>query len=242
MIFNLFKSKPTLKDLIPEGFVDIHSHVLPCVDDGAKNIKESVDLIEKMNEMGFAKIIATPHTYPGLYENNKKSILSSYNSIKNKLDKSINIDFASEYLIDINLINEKNIKELLCLKDKYLLLELSYLGAPLNLFEIIFQLIHKGYYPIIAHPERYRYLHNDFQNFIKLRRVGCKFQINLLSCIGYYGNDIMKFTDKLLEKNMVDFVGSDIHNKKHVDLFDKKIKVKNIAKLEQAIKNNEKFN
>ena len=78
MIFNLLKSKPTLKELIPEGFVDIHSHILPGIDDGAKNIKESLELIEKMNEMGFSKIIGTPHTYPGLYENTNESIKKSF--------------------------------------------------------------------------------------------------------------------------------------------------------------------
>ena len=86
MIFNLFKSKPTLIELIPQGFVDIHSHILPGVDDGAKNIKESIELIFGMKKLGFSKIIATPHTYSGLYENDISSISKSYNDLMKKID------------------------------------------------------------------------------------------------------------------------------------------------------------
>ena len=82
MIFNLFKAKPTLKELIPDGFVDIHSHILPGIDDGAKNIEESLSLIYQMKEMGFSKIIGTPHTYPGLYDNTNESIKSSFDLLK----------------------------------------------------------------------------------------------------------------------------------------------------------------
>ena len=82
MIFNLFKSRPTLKELIPEGFVDIHSHILPGIDDGAKNVEESLKLISEMHKIGISKIIGTPHTYPGLYNNNEKTIFNAYNKLK----------------------------------------------------------------------------------------------------------------------------------------------------------------
>ena len=90
MIFNLFKSKPTLNELIPKGFVDIHSHILPGIDDGAKNVEESLKLISEMKKLGFAKIITTPHTYPGLYDNTNDTILKSFNSIKNCNSNGIN--------------------------------------------------------------------------------------------------------------------------------------------------------
>ena len=112
MIFNLFKAKPTLKELIPDGFVDIHSHILPGIDDGAKNIEESLELISKMKEMGFSKIIATPHTYQGLYNNSSSSIKNSYNKIKDKVDKKIEIQYASEYMIDETLIEKAHKKKL----------------------------------------------------------------------------------------------------------------------------------
>lgn len=105
-MFNLFKSKPTLKELIPKGFVDIHSHILPGIDDGAKDLHESIELIKKMKELGFSKIIGTPHTYSGLHENTKKSIENSFNLIKRELDISINIGYASEYLIDVTVVDK----------------------------------------------------------------------------------------------------------------------------------------
>ena len=100
MIFNLFKSKPTLKDLIPEGFVDIHSHILPGIDDGAKNIEDSLVLISEMRELGFSKIIGTPHTYPGLHDNTKKTIKDSFEKLKNNKPDKIQLGYASEYMLD----------------------------------------------------------------------------------------------------------------------------------------------
>ena len=183
MIFNLFKSKPTLKELIPKGFVDIHSHILPGIDDGAKNVKESVELIKKMKNLGFSKIIGTPHTYPGLYNNTSDSIKKSYDNLKKKLSENINIHFASEYMIEKNLIEKARRKSLLCLKDKYVLVEMNFISIPLGLYEIIFEITVNGYIPILAHPERYMFL--DLNEFKKLKKFGCLFQANLLSAIDY---------------------------------------------------------
>ena len=106
MIFNLFKSKPSLKELIPDRFVDIHSHILPEIDDGAKNVKESLVLISEMKQMGFSKIIGTPHTYPGLYDNTNYSIENSFNKISKKIDSDVEVSFASEYMLDKQLIEK----------------------------------------------------------------------------------------------------------------------------------------
>ena len=100
MIINLFRSKPTLRELIPDGFVDIHSHILPGIDDGSKNVKESLDLIFEMKKLGFSKIIGTPHSYPGLYDNTKESIKISFNKLKKELPENINVDYASEYMLE----------------------------------------------------------------------------------------------------------------------------------------------
>ena len=113
MLFNLFKSKPTLKELIPDGFVDIHSHILPGIDDGAKNIEESLELISKMKEMGFSKIIGTPHTYAGLYENNNESIKKSFEKLNDEIQTNTNIGFASEYMLDNTIIEKAQNKKLL---------------------------------------------------------------------------------------------------------------------------------
>ena len=220
MIFNLFKSKPTLKELIPEGFVDIHSHILPGIDDGAKNIDESLSLISEMRKLGFSKIIGTPHIYPGLHNNTNESIKKSFKKISGKIS---GINYASEYMIDDSLIEKASKKQLLCLKDNYILIEMSFFSAPINLYETIFNLRINGYVPVLAHPERYRFLFDDFNQFFKLKKVGCKFQLNLLSLTGYYGKDVALIADKLLKNNMINYTGSDIHNIMHVNQFSKRV-------------------
>ena len=185
MIFNLFKSKPTLKELIPKGFIDIHSHILPGIDDGAKNLMESVELIKEMKKMGFSKIIGTPHTYPGVYNNNNNSIEKSFNKLNNELKNKNILRYASEYMIDSYLIEKASEKSLLTIKDNYVLIEMSFVSEPINLHEIIFEININGYTPILAHPERYTFLFDDFKKFYNLKKMGCYFQINLLSATGY---------------------------------------------------------
>ena len=244
MKFNLFKSKPSLKELIPNGFVDIHSHVLPGIDDGAKNIEESLNLIYEMKDLGFYKIIGTPHTYPGLYDNTSYSIKKSFESLKIRKTENIDISYASEYMIDVSLIKMAENRTLLCLKDNYVLTEMSFLSPPNKLYEIIFNLKINDYIPIMAHPERYLFLHNDFKEYHKLKQHGCLFQINILSLYGYYGKEILKIANKLLENEMIDFVGSDIHNIVHIKTLKNErliVNNKNIEKIQRAFMNTNKI-
>lgn len=241
MIFNLFKSKPTLKELIPDGFVDIHSHILPGIDDGAKDVNESVELIKKMKEIGFLKIMGTPHTYPGLYENSNKSIKESFNLIADKIPKDVKIGYASEYMLDNSIIQKLIDKEVLCINNNFILVEMSYMAPPINLYEIIYEIKVNGYIPVLAHPERYLFLHQNFKEYYKLKKFGCLFQANLLSFTNYYGLDVLKISEKLLKKELIDFVGSDIHSQKHITAFQKTIKIKNSNLLEMKIENNNKF-
>lgn len=241
MIFNLFKSKPTLKELIPNGFVDIHSHVLPGIDDGAKNLNESLNLISEMRKLGFSKIIGTPHTYEGVHNNTNETIKKSFVKLKNNIHKSINLSYASEYMTDSSLIKKAKEKTLMCLKDNYVLVEMSYLAAPINIFDIIFELKVNGYIPIMAHPERYIFLHNKLEQYFKLKKVGCLFQLNLLSATTFYGVQTAKITDKLLKYDLIDFVGSDIHNQRHINGFENKVVIKQINKIHKAISKNKFF-
>tara|TARA_Y100001954_G_C15813593_1_gene606391 strand:+ start:67 stop:795 length:729 start_codon:yes stop_codon:yes gene_type:complete len=241
MIFNLFKSKPTLRELIPNGFVDIHSHILPGIDDGAKNIDESIELISEMKKLGFSKIIGTPHTYQGLYENTANSIQNSFNNLNKEKLGNIKISYASEYLINKKLVEMSEEKNLLCLKDNYLLVEMSYLSKPINLYDILFKLQINGYIPILAHPERYRFLYDDLSEFSKLKNVGCKFQMNLLSMTGFYGKDVAKTCDYLIKKNYINFFGTDAHNLRHLKNIENKILINNYDKIEKLLINNSFF-
>ena len=240
MIFNLFKSKPTLKELIPKGFVDIHSHILPGIDDGAKNIMESILLISEMKKMGFSKIIGTPHTYSGLYENTNASIKESFKSLNNKLKDEINIDYASEYMIDNTLIEKAQSRNLLCLKNNYVLVEMSYLSKPIGLYEIIYEIKVNGYIPVLAHPERYLFI-KKFKEYLKLKKFGCLFQANLLSLTDFYGRRVSKNLEKLIINELIDFVGSDIHNYRHILAFKKKVNSNIIEDINKIIENNNRF-
>ncbi len=236
MILNLFKSEPTLRELIPEGFVDIHSHILPGIDDGAKNIKESLELISEIRKMGFVKVICTPHTYEGVHNNTYKSIEQSFNTLNNRNNEKIKFNFASEYMLDNSIIVKAKNKSLLCLKHNYVLVEMSYISSPINLYEIIFELQTNGYIPVLAHPERYRFLYvKNYNEFNKLKKVGCMFQINLLSLTGYYGKDIVDACNYLINNDFCDYFGSDIHNLRHIKKFNEKVITKNITKIKEII-------
>jgi len=242
MIFNLFKSKPTLKEIIPNGFVDIHSHILPGIDDGPKDLAESLELISKIKKMGFSKIIGTPHTYSGLYNNTNRSIANSFNEIKANLKTEIEITYASEYMLDEIIFQKAKEKKLLCLKDKYVLVEMSYISPPYNLYEILYEIKINGYKPILAHPERYLFYRNNFKNFFKLKKIGCYFQSNLLSATNYYGREVSSILDRLLMEKLIDFAGSDIHNIKHIESFDKKLVIKNVKLMKGVMEKNNLFN
>lgn len=225
-------------ELIPKGFVDIHSHILPGIDDGAQNIEESIKLIAEMKKLGFSKIIGTPHSYPGLYDNTIDSIKNAYNQVKGLVPDNIEIGFASEYMLDKDIIKMVKGNKILCLKDNYVLIEMSYLSAPANLYELIFEIKVNGYNPILAHPERYIYLHNNFDEYLKLKKVGCYFQINLLSATDYYGKNVTKILEKLLKYKLINFAGSDIHRIKHISYFDKKTSLNMIEEFERVLENN----
>ena len=160
-------------------------------------------LVSEMKKIGFSKIIGTPHTYPGLYENTIESIEESFRKINVRKSEKIKLGYSSEYMIDSSIIEKANKKELLCLKDNYILIEMSFLAPHNELYDIIFNLKINGYYPILAHPERYRFFYDDFNQFYKLKKAGCEFQLNLLSSTGFYGKDVAIISDKLLKNNLI---------------------------------------
>lgn len=239
MIFNLFKSKPTLKELIPKGFVDIHSHILPGIDDGAKNIEESLKLISEMKKLGTSEIIATPHTYPGLYDNQTSDIYDSYKKLKNEKITDIKIKYASEYFLGKYLIQLAEKKSLLSIGKKHVLVEMSMHQETLNLHDIIYNLLTNGYTPILAHPERYMFYHDNIDKLLKLKKIGCKFQLNLLSTVGYYGRNISNSADIMLKKDLFSFVGSDVHNMSHIISHNNKIKSSQIKKIKNLFINHQ---
>ncbi|TDS58848.1 tyrosine-protein phosphatase [Myroides indicus] len=243
-MFSFFKTKPLLKHLIPQNFVDIHSHLLFGIDDGAKDKENTKELLLNLKQLGFEQAITTPHTTPLVWDNTKEQILAKYEEVKSVLPvetKALNLRVASEYLMDESFLHRLENEKLLTLKDNYVLVEMSYMNPPVQLYDILFQLKSRGYDIVLAHPERYNFYHQNEEAYKKLKRTGCKFQMNLLSVTGYYGNHVLEAANHLLDGDMIDFVGSDIHHVRHVKAFENKIQIKNVQNFEKAIQNNQFF-
>lgn len=243
-MFTLFKSKPKLKDLIPDNYVDIHSHLLYGIDDGAKTFEDTLKLTKALQDFGFSQFITTPHVMHYVWENSTYKIKEKEVLTISELDEhQIKIPFsaAAEYMLDDNFSKLFKSEKLLTLQQNYVLVEMSYINAPIQLYSFLFDLQVAGYIPVLAHPERYLFYHSNFEEYLKLKKAGCLFQLNLLSTVGYYGNEIAKISEKLLQKGMYDFVGSDVHHKNHVAAFDQKIKLKDTLPLKEVIANNQFF-
>jgi tyrosine-protein phosphatase YwqE len=179
-----------------------------------------------------------------VYNNTIETINNAKKTVENDLPDLVQkLDFkaASEYYIDENFIENFKKNPLLTLKDNYVLVEMSFLNPPIQLHEYLFELQLAGYQPILAHPERYSFYHSNFKDFEKLKKMGLKFQLNLLSSVGYYGPDVAIASDKLLKEGFIDFVGSDIHHKQHIDSFSRKIVLKETKAFESAMQNNQFF-
>ncbi len=174
-MFHFFTSKKFLIDYL-EGFVDIHNHILPGIDDGAKTVEESVELINGFSQFGVRDFIATPHIMHNYYPNNPETINNSLLLLKNELleknMKDISIRAAAEHMIDDNFESILERGTIMPLGENYLLVEMSYLQASINFDEAISETKKKGYFPILAHPERYLYLHENYKKHKKYKKQG----------------------------------------------------------------------
>lgn len=243
-MFFFKKNKTVLKDLIPGNHIDIHSHLLFGIDDGAKNFEDTLSLTSAMMDFGIKEFITTPHIIQHVWENDTKTINTKREEVVSLL-KQNNLDIpfkaAAEYLMDDHFVKLFQSEPLLTLKDNYVLVEMSYINAPIQLYDIIFDLQVAGYKPVLAHPERYVFYHKNFSEYTKLKKAGCLFQLNMLSAVGYYGEGVFSTAKKLLESGMIDYVGSDVHHNKHIDAFNNKVDIKDLNPLKEAISNNQFF-
>ncbi len=214
-----------MNEVFPKGYTDIHSHLLPGIDDGAKTIEDSINLIKQFKTFGITNLITTPHIMGQVWSNTPKIINQKLSALIEALKKEglsdINISAAAEYLIDDNFVNSLKNGELLTLKDNLVLVELSYFNPPVNLFDILFDMQVAGYKPVLAHPERYAFYHNDIEKFDALKKAGCLFQLNLLSLTKHYGQKVQATAHYLLKTDYYDFSGSDVHRKHHLNLMTK---------------------
>jgi protein-tyrosine phosphatase len=196
--------------------VDMHSHVLPGIDDGAQNVGESIEMIRAMMDLGIKKIIATPHVMFDYYRNTPETINNALALLKAELKAQqidIVVEASAEYFFEEQFeeIIDKGL--LLPIKQKYVLFEFSFISAPPVFFPTIQKLIDGGYQPILAHPERYAYLEIDQMKNIK--NWGCDLQINSVSLTGYYGKEAKHKAEEMIDNRLVDFISSDMHHMKH---------------------------
>ncbi|WP_374166730.1 tyrosine-protein phosphatase [Arcticibacter sp. MXS-1] len=199
--------------------VDIHSHLIPGIDDGVSDAPSSARYIRSLNELGIEKFICTPHVFTEIYPNTPDTIGAAAWELKAELKRQavdVQVSAAAEYMLDpdFNSILEEG--KLLCLGGTYVLVEMSYQVETPKVERYIFDLYIKGYKPVLAHPERYVYYHNNYQQYRRLRDRGCLLQLNLLSLAGYYGKAVRQVALSLLKEGLIDLVGTDLHHERHL--------------------------
>lgn len=213
---------------------DVHSHFIPGIDDGAQTMEESVALIREFHKLGYKKIITTPHILTDGYKNTPEIILSGLEKVKVALKHEhipMEMEAAAEYYLDFDFERKLKEEKLLTFGSNYLLFEVSYVNSPDNLETIIFKLLTAGYKPVLAHPERYPFWMGNLEKYEKLKEKGVLFQLNINSLAGYYGDDSKETAEMLIEKNMIDFLGSDCHKLRHVEVMHETVYQKLLQKL-----------
>ena len=220
--------------------VDMHSHLLPSLDDGLESMEQTMNFAREMKLLGYKKLICTPHILPDVHDNSPETILPRLAEVKKALtENNIDIEFeaAAEYMVGPELQNSiANNETILSFgKQKYVLIEMSYAYPSQNIEQVIFDLMIKGYQPILAHPERYSYLlgtKNVFENFVQ---KGVLLQVNLLSLTGFYGKPVMLAAEYLIKKKLVSFIGTDMHHHGHLTMTKKFATNKKFNQLAQEL-------
>jgi tyrosine-protein phosphatase YwqE len=201
---------------------DLHSHLIPGIDDGSKSLEESLELAKGLVDLGYSSSIITPHIMSDFYKNTPAIIHSGYELLKKALDEAdipLEINAAAEYYVDFEFLDKICKGDILTFgNNKKVLIECSFVEAPKILNEAIFELQTNGYKPILAHPERYIYWHQDFSKYEELKNRDVPFQLNLLSLTGYYSPMVKWAAEELIRKGWVDILGTDLHNLNQLSL------------------------
>lgn len=239
MFKNLFSYLPNKSELTDFSVLkaDMHSHLVPGIDDGARNLTETVALARRMYELGYRKLITTPHIQQEFFRNTPEIILNGLEKVRKALKSEnipLEIQAGAEYLVDDGFEEKVSKGKLLTFSGKYLLVELSYFNPHPNLKSLIFNLQVDGYKVILAHPERYTYWFSDFSRYEELKDRGVFFQANIVSLSRFYPDPVKKMAEKLMEKGMIDFLGSDMHNMNYMQALEKALKEKALVKLVES--------
>lgn len=246
-MFNFFRKKNQEK---PRMFfqTDIHCHLVPGIDDGQKTAEGAADLVAHEKSWGINRIICTPHITQDTFENTPETIVPAFEKLQAAVREAgveINLDYSAEHRLDGFFIDQLEKGNIRPFPNNYLLVENSFVQEGWNLDQTLFDITLKGFRPILAHPERYLYYFDKPQRYVQLHSSGTLFQINLLSLAGYYGRNEKKIAEMLIEKDLVDFVGTDMHNHRHCEAIEAYIGSKDFsrhaAKLQGRILNDSAF-
>ncbi|MDB5273695.1 MAG: capsular polysaccharide biosynthesis protein [Chitinophagaceae bacterium] len=228
MFSGLFKKKKEV-GVVPPLRADMHSHLLPGIDDGVEDLEQSLQTIKSLMALGYETLITTPHVMGGVYNNDAATIIKKRDELRAYATShgiNIKIEASAEYFLDElfmdMLKNDKS--KLLPFGDQYILIETSFMYSSPYLDEAIFLLQASGYKPILAHPERYIYLHEDWSRYCELHDKGLMFQLNLSSITGYYSPMVKKIARKLIDAKIIDWVGTDCHGERHIPVLEKAVK------------------
>jgi protein-tyrosine phosphatase len=219
----MFFSRKKKWDSIDLGWLkaDMHSHLIPGIDDGSPDLLTSVAHVRGLVAMGYKKLITTPHILWELYPNTPERISVGIEELRKAVQQEgieVELHAAAEYFIDDHFDEQLRAKApLLTLSGNMVLVEFSMITAPMDLQDVIFELQIQNYQPVLAHPERYVYMSRKKDFFDDLKTSGCHFQLNLLSLTGYYGPSVLELAEFLMKKNYYDFAGTDLHHEKHLE-------------------------
>ncbi|MBK6830424.1 MAG: capsular biosynthesis protein [Flavobacteriales bacterium] len=199
---------------------DVHSHFIPGIDDGAQTLEQSMEMLTAMRELGYRKVVTTPHSMADGYKNTPDIILGGLAKVRAEVARiglDIEVDAAAEYYLDHELERKVTEKEVLTFGDNLLLFELPFLSEPQVLLSVIFLMQTAGYKPVLAHPERYSFWYNDFSKYERLKERGVLFQLNMIALAGAYGPQAKQISEKLIDVGAYELIGSDCHSMGHVE-------------------------
>lgn len=217
--------------------VDMHSHLIPGIDDGSQSMDETVVMLAKFESLGYRKLITTPHVMSDYYRNTPEIILKGLDKVRDtaaKLNLKIELEAAAEYYFDESLMGRLQRREkLMTFGDNYVLFEFSFMSEPVQVKELLFEMLTQGYKPVLAHFERYAFLFGKVDQAKEWRENGVNIQMNFNSLSGHYGPVVQKQAEALVDQNLIDFVATDCHRIDHLMILEENLNKKYYNKLQQ---------
>lgn len=233
-MFDSFKHKKQVRKLFYH--TDIHCHILPGVDHGSPDLDTSINLVLREIDMGATHIIATSHVTQSIAENSGETLLPAGEQLRMEIQQRqlpVNLDVSAEYRVDDLFVKQFKDAQLLPFPNNYLLIENSFQQERMDLDDVILELQSSGFSPILAHPERYSYYRHD--RYRRLHERGVLFQVNIMSFAGYFGMEVLDTAKWLLNNDLIDFLGSDMHNVAHANVIDNYLKTKDYELLAERL-------